>query len=504
MGEAKLLTLKLNMPARVTRSGLRIVCWLPAPMKRMRRVAVRTALLAQIILLATGCNKSTDRHDIDWTPPVAVAASIDGLGGWIVLHKSGNTLIGVCPFRDGSAQLLVLSHAKNSWSKLPVSGISGSYPWAYAAFDPQSQRILLADGFAEREQFTMKALMGTVVENSGIQNLIEKNWITDKKTLLGETGSNVSLTDPPASPELVNTNWASLGIGILNGSDMQIPYSFNAKTYTETPVAYQGKTHFRRAFERGPYNNGVFHWTDSGETWRMERISSFDSLAPEMCQTKAHYYYFGTRYPIIGNGVWVSKKSVTGSAWTEPTMMTTTFANVYGRFDVVADGDTAHICWMDRRHNKMRFNLTGPPIENNDIYYRRRKDSDADWGKEVHLSKGMLYCYAPTISTEGNNVVVVWAGIQSADKQHTYLGPNDIYYVTSKYAGKTWTAPLRVTDGAKDGITAGMPQVALLKGVIHLLYTQGAQNQPTELSPGLTKLGEGSWPIYYQQRPFPN
>ena len=184
-------------------------------------------------------------------------------------------------------------------------------------------------------------------------------------------------------------------------------------------------------------------------------------------------------------------------------MTATTFANVYGRFDVAGDGDTAHICWMDRRHNKMRFNLTGPPIENNDIYYRRRKDTDQEWGKEVHLSKGLLYCYAPTISAEGNNVVVVWAGIQTADKQHTYMGPNDIYYVTSKDAGKTWTAPLRVTDGAKDGITAGMPQVALLKGVIHLLYTQGAQRQPKELSPGLTKLGQESWPIYYTQRPFP-
>jgi len=151
----------------------------------------------------------------------------------------------------------------------------------------------------------------------------------------------------------------------------------------------------------------------------------------------------------------------------------------------------------------MRFNLTGPPVENNDIYYRRRKDADREWSKEVLLSGGLLYCYAPTMSAEGDNVVVVWAGIQTANNQHTYLGPNDIYYVTSKDGGKTWTKPLKVTDGAKDGISAGMPQVALLNGVIHLLYIQRAQRSPKEISPGLTKLGADPWSIYHQQRHFP-
>jgi len=472
-------------------------------MKRMHQVVWLSAVLVSAALLAMGCNKQSNRIDQGWTAPIAVAASNEGLAGWFILHRYQDTIVGVTQRRSAEAQVLTFDSAKNSWRELPVSGIPGNYPWAYAAIDQQTQRILLADGFAEREQFTMKILTGTIVENSGIQNMIERNWITDKDTLLGKTSSSVSLTDPPVSPGGVNTNWASLGIGILNGPDMQIPYCFSAKTYTETPVAYQGQTHFRKAFERGPFNNGVLRSTDSGNTWRMEIISSFDSLAPEMCQTKAFVYYFGIRYPIIGNGVWASRQSVTGSAWAEPTIIAATFANVYGRFDVAADGDTAHICWMDRRRNKIRFNLTGPPIENNDIYYRRRKDGDKEWSKEVWLSKGLLYCYAPTIASEGDNVVVVWAGIRDAGKQHTYMSPNDIYYVTSGDSGKTWSAPLKVTDVAKDGGTAGMPQVALLNGTIHLLFTQGSQQGAAELSPGLTKLGVGPWPIYYTQRAFP-
>ena len=119
------------------------------------------------------------------------------------------------------------------------------------------------------------------------------------------------------------------------------------------------------------------------------------------------------------------------------------------------------------------------------------------------LSKGLLYAYAPTISAEGDKVVVAWAGIQTTDKQHTDMGPNDIYYVTSKNGGKTWTDPMKVTDGAKDGFTSGMPQVALLNGTIHLLYTQGQLEKPNQLSPGLTRLNQPPWPIYYTQRPFP-
>jgi hypothetical protein len=100
--------------------------------------------------------------------------------------------------------------------------------------------------------------------------------------------------------------------------------------------------------------------------------------------------------------------------------------------------------------------------------------------------------------------VVAWAGIQTADKQHTDMGPNDIYYVTSKDGGKTWTKPLKVTDGAKDGLTAGMPQVALLNGTVHLLYTQGKVEKPQPLSEGLSRGQQSPWPIYYTQRPFPD
>ena len=82
-------------------------------------------------------------------------------------------------------------------------------------------------------------------------------------------------------------------------------------------------------------------------------------------------------------------------------------------------------------------------------------------------------------------------------------GPNDIYYVTSKDSGKTWAKPLKITDRANDGIASGEPRVLLFNGVIHLFYIQG-KRESQQLSPGLTKLNQPPWPIYYTQRPFPD
>jgi hypothetical protein len=394
--------------------------------------------------------------------------------------------------RDGSANLHFWDGKKDTWSQSHVAASPDAdgwqYHWGAAAIDQQNKRILLPQGYLENDRLVMKVVVGTlsVAANLVMRDFTETKWLTDKKDLFGEIGPNVRLSwlqKPGARSE-----WVAVGPGILNGPEAYIPYALHACTY-----------YGMNNSSNGPFNCGVFHSLDSGKTWQMERISERDAGAPVMRQTTGHYYYFAGDHPL-----WFSRKPREGGKWEEPQAITRTFAIVDERLDVAGEGDTAHICWMDRRHNKWRFNIDAPPVENNEIFYRRRKDADPDWSKEILLSKGLLYAYAPSLSAEGDMVVVVWAGIRSADKWHTDMGPNDIYYVTSKDGGKTWTDPLKVTDGAKDGSTAGMPQVALLNGTIHLLYTQGKRAKSEELSPGLTKLGGEPWPIYYTHRPFPN
>jgi hypothetical protein len=440
-----------------------------------------------IVVSVVGCGRQAVQLDPKWTPPVAVSSSEDGLSGCAWLHRCQDAIMGA----RSSGAFLLLNHDRKTWSQLPSLGGFGAYIWAYATADPQSMRILAARGDAENEQLVMKVLMGTITENEGLNDITKKEWITDKMASLGEASPNVKLNYLGIGLQDIG-----LGPGILNGSEAFIPFCLDA-----AEVIRQGKS-MSIDTGKGPFSDGVFHSSDSGKTWQMEKISDIHFAAPDMCRTMGSVYYFAEQN--LTHSLWFSQKSAGDGKWDELKAITKTLAWVYGRFAAAGEGDTAHICWMDRRHNKWRFNIDGPSIENDEIYYRRRKDTDQDWGKEILLSKGLLYAYAPTISAEGDNVVVTWAGIQTADKQHTHMGPNDIYYVTSKDGGKTWTQPLKATDGAKDGFTAGMPQVALLNGTIHLLYTQGKSEKPEELSPGLTKFSKQPWPIYYTQRPFPD
>lgn len=93
---------------------------------------------------------------------------------------------------------------------------------------------------------------------------------------------------------------------------------------------------------------------------------------------------------------------------------------------------------------------------------------------------------------EGNRIVVAWVG--AIDKN----GSHDVFYATSKDGGKTWARPLKVTESAKDEITSERTQVVLQNGVIHLFYAQGKWDRHEQVR------SQGSWPVYYQQRPFPN
>jgi hypothetical protein len=235
----------------------------------------------------------------------------------------------------------------------------------------------------------------------------------------------------------------------------------------------------------------------------MERISDSQAFLPSICRSKGYYYYFAASpSPKKGQGfeLCFARKPVTDSSWEEPKAVTKFFDNLYV---AASQDDTIHLCWLDARHEKRTGNAVYPHEGNYEVAYSQRKDSDNSWSKEIILSEGLLFTFSPSMSVEGDKIVIAWAGIQRAGVWHTPFDPNDIYYVTSKDGGKTWTEPLRVTDNIKVGVTAGDPQVVLLNGKIHLTYIQGKMNLKQE-SPGLTKLNQPPWPIYYMQRPFPD
>ncbi|HVU28106.1 MAG TPA: sialidase family protein [Verrucomicrobiae bacterium] len=456
-----------------------------------RPIVWLTSLL--MVWLLTGCDKLAEQADQDWATPTTVTSSKDSLVGGVNVYKWHDTIITLQGLDDKSAKCFLMDRDSKSWSEVRLNGIPNGYFWAEPDINQPGDRVMFEQGYTENDQLVMKVLIGqmTAAENVLVRTIQEKQWLTDKSTFFAVNQSDVKLNDPG------KRDFPHLGIGVINDTDLYIPFCLDGRV-----VTYFGQS---VRIERGPFEDGVFHSLDGGMVWQMERITDLEAMSPAMYQSKHYYYYFVTgRNNKTGRELelWFSRKPVEGGAWETPRQVTKTFAKELGCYVSVAENDTVHVCWMDRRHNKWRFDLSGPAIENDDIYYSHRKDSDSNWSKDVLLSKGIEYCYAPSISAEGDKVVVTWAGIPSAGRYHTDYDPNDIYYVTSKDGGNTWTKPLRVTDGAKDGMTAGHPQVMLLNGVIHLFYIQGKMD--LQQFGGMTKVNQPPWPIYYTQRPFPN
>ena len=314
---------------------------------------------------------------------------------------------------------------------------------------------------------------------------------------------NKAILFPNSKPELrinINDRPAQIGFlgGVIEDREIRVPFRIMA-----TPVERVG--HQIRIGSLSVSANGVFASSDGGETWRSEAISIRNSQPPVSCRTKMFYYYFAFDGP--GGSpleLWSSRCPIDRVSWSAPETLNKTGAHnpSPANLHALGENDVAHLCWLDGRNEKTRLSLTRPRAGNYEVAYSRRQDSESSWSKDIVLSKGLRWAYSPSMSVEGNNVIVAWAGAKADKEGRNEWSASDIFYVISKDGGNTWTKPTQVTDGFKLGITSGRPQVAIHKGVIHLFYIQGKTTFKQE-SPGMVKLNQPPWPIYYQQRPFP-
>jgi hypothetical protein len=425
--------------------------------------------------------------DQGWSQPIAVTGTQSADMGGGDLYKWHDTLMLLRDRYDYSGKSSTCStmirnkDSSNSWTQIPISDVPGDCVFAFPAFDEANDRIMFERGYIESNQLHMGAVFIHMTENGRIQVEAERKWTRDQESLLGKTGPNVTLNDPAIFKLKVNRDSPVFGKGTLTESEARIPFSLRTKKLTPP-----------KTLSNGPYWSGLFYSADFGKSWQIEKVAEWDGGEPEICHTKGYRYYFG----MAAGGIWFSRKPVDGGSWSEPKFLTKTFAASRGGGAVV-ENDTVHYCWLDRRHEKWTLNFAFPLLGNLEVAYCQRRDSDSTWRKDIILSKGLLFSYWPSMSVEGDKIVVVWQSGEPNYKAHRAGQLFEIYYVTSKNGGKTWTKPLKVTNRAKDGLTSERPQVAVQNGVIHLFYAQGRRDRNSQV------WNQGGWPVYYQQRPFP-
>jgi len=459
-------------------------------------------ILAGVIWYSTNHIKWPIALDRGWSPPVLVTSTENGFHGGGDLYKWHDTLIlinqqqhwlphsSICS--DSTCSVTIRNNdSSNSWTKLTPIQAPGYYAFHCPAFDQADDRIMFGGGFIEDNELHISAMFIRMTADNRIRIETERKWARTQESLFGKTGTNVTINEPIKRASQSKRKYPYLGGGVIGGSEMYVPFLLDATTFIPP-----------NTYSRGPFYSGVFHSTDFGVTWQMEQVSASDAFDPSVFATKANCYYFanggvGTKRE---RALWFSRKPIGDGSWDTPKPLTKTTPNgVDEHYSAMTEDDTIHVCWLDNRHEiKYWFGLARSGRGNYEVGYRRRKDSDVSWRNDVILSKGVMFAFSPCISVERDKVAVAWAGALTAHAWPFEGDPSDIYYATSKDGGKTWSKPLKVTDQAKDGITSGSAKVAVQNGAIHLFYAQGKFDRNTQV------WNQGSWPVYYQQRPFPN
>ncbi len=436
-----------------------------------------------LVILSAGCGQHSTRTEGVWSQPRESARSSDSLATTFLIHKWNRSLV-TLGGDAGTYSVRFLADDGVTWNVFPTTDPS----WTQIDVDPNANKLVICRAALTDIKMDVDFSVGSLSANGSFVVQSHATLSLGKAQLFPNAKSNLEMN------EIGRISHFGFAGGTVIVNEAYLPYCITA-TPIEDGVLMAGKS---------VSANGVFASSDGGRTWHAEPIAILYSESPVVCRTKAFYYYFAKA--VIGGdgtyGLWTSRCPVGTASWGHPETLNKSVARQpVEKLHAIGEDETVHLCWLDARNEKTRFSLSRPQAENYEVVYCNRKDSDTKWNKDIILSKGLRWSYAPSMSVEGTNLVVAWAGANGTADRNEY-GPSDIYYVTSKDGGKTWNKPIKITDGFKSGITSGRPQVALHKGVIHLFYIQGTLNYQ-KVSTGMVKLNQPPWPILYQQRPFP-
>ena len=259
--------------------------------------------------------------------------------------------------------------------------------------------------------------------------------------------------------------------GFAEESEIYISYSASADDITERITSTGTR---QQTIQAGPSQCGLLYSPDKGLSWQVIRLPQFNTAGQSaVFKTGNTVCYLAAD---SARGLWASTTSSNSTNWSKPKLLNDTLE---AGFLAEAESGTVHLCWMDMRLKKgLGFFIYGDwdiGRKNNQVFYRNYRNSDGKWSKERKLSGNLSYCERPSMSVEGDRIVVVWHNMGEAIRSPLGRRPSPysraaIYYATSKDNGRTWSRPTKIQDSENSAGMYPCPKVILHQRAIHVFY----------------------------------
>ena len=413
------------------------------------KVILQTKCLfgAFIIAVFVGACGQRSNSTQKWSEPVVFSSGRP----WSI-SRWNNTLL----LQLDRTNWLRLRDDLTTWDALQLPEFSDASPALLAAKSNVS--IFAAARISEgNQQLEIHLAQASIRADHQVTQRSDKRLILTRREVFGGA--------PPENPFHFEVGpRSSAGSGFTDGSFFLLPYRMHS---VEVGVSSTGTR--QKSYGTGPAEVGVFHGTNWEGSWQKSKLFTFESYNQTVHATEASQHILADER---NSAIWWSRKDLaTTNQWTKPEVVTSTLYHG-GCFVTDSVKDTLHVCWLDDRRKRSTIGaiLLGDVqgnVRNNQIFYRQKRDGNANWSREVLLSGRMSYVQNPTLSAEGNQIVVTW-------QYHTGSGVNpraDIFVTTSQNNGVTWSSPEQITPSG--GLSAESPVVALHQGIVHIFYSHG-------------------------------
>ena len=162
------------------------------------------------------------------------------------------------------------------------------------------------------------------------------------------------------------------------------------------------------------------------------------------------YVVWRDETPISGNtDIFFSFSHDGGQTFSEPDNLSNNIGNSF-LSEISTEGNNVYVVWTDEAP------------DNNDIFFARSIDGGQTFSEPDNISENTGNSFNPQISTEGNNVYAVW------DDDTETPGIQDIYFARSIDGGQTFSEPDNISENTGMSIK---PQISTEGNNVYVVWT---------------------------------